>query len=181
MKFFVICLESTISGKVAIADTLTLPLKSGSCLVVELKPDTDCNEPICENPSVASVAIRDPSISDMEIPFMLNVPAKVKAGGYVVTMTLNVGWCGEGKKKWIRPGDYNNIYALKYYLAAEIKINNINAYMEEYEGAVLERQEQVEGKEAFHLNFIISLIQKKHQKFFLLSCQGHSVTASIEK
>ena len=91
-----------------------------------------CDGLSCNNPELAALVVRDPIMEDATIPFSMTVPPSVKTGGYVLTTVLNKGWCGESEQKWIRSGDYKNIYALRYFLAPDIKINNVNAYMEEY-------------------------------------------------
>lgn len=107
---------------------------SGSCLIVDLRPDIQCeDENSCFNPSTALMYMRNPQMNNKEIQFSLAVPKDSKAGGYSLSFTFNYGWCGENDPQFIKSGDYKNVNSLVYYLGLT-KVDRVVAFMEKYSG-----------------------------------------------
>ena len=89
-----------------------------SCLSVTIRENILCQDDsiYCEIPEVASLIIRNVTITKSKIPFEVALIPRPSAGPYTISVVLNLGWCQKDASDgtWIKPGDYHNTVAHEF-------------------------------------------------------------------
>lgn len=122
-----------MSGRVIVpaVPPVASPLPSGSCLVVFVQEDIECQGINCVNPILGETRINDPQISSsksIEYSFRFK---SVKSGLYTMRATLNMGWCKTDDES-IRKGDYHNDYAHSFELRSGMVVARKDIYITQY-------------------------------------------------
>lgn len=142
-------------GRITVASTVRDPLPRGSCLIVYVQEDIQCQEISCENPILGEQKIRDPRMSSRRtIDYRLQFkPAR--SGIYIVQTTLNIGWCKTGDD-WIRNGDYKNDMAQQFQLRDPAMTARKDFSLKRYDISGGDRSSEVGGNRRwYYINTIL--------------------------
>lgn len=109
-----------VSGNIVLPSYFTrTSLPSGSCIKMLIQENIQCSDSQeeCDNPVYATIQLNDPPIKNNKIKYNM-LMKEAREGSFVISATLNMGWCTSGKE-WLRIGDYKNEFIYDFTLSKD--------------------------------------------------------------
>lgn len=109
-----------VSGNIVLPSYFTrTSLPSGSCIKMLIQENIQCSDSQeeCGNPVYATIQLNDPPIKNNKIKYNM-LMKEAREGSFVISATLNMGWCTSGKE-WLRIGDYKNEFIYDFTLSKD--------------------------------------------------------------
>ena len=102
-----------VTGQLLFDPTIPSSLAKGSCVIITIQEDIQCQREPCENPVLGETTINDPKLNGNNKYVQYKVkfkPGSQPTAQYLVQATLNMGWCkNDGMSDgWIRDGDFHS-------------------------------------------------------------------------